>query len=71
MDFGKVERAFTDLTFEWTARRGAVELADAYRAAGLTREDFDGDRFVRLRRIKHLLDDGVLDEELRRVVSKT
>jgi hypothetical protein len=52
----------------WTARQGAAELADAYREAGLTREQFDGDRFVRLRRLRRLLDAGQLDEELRRAV---
>jgi nucleoside-diphosphate-sugar epimerase len=67
VDFGKLERAIPSLEFEWTASRGAVELAEAYREAGLTREQFDGDRFVRLRRLRHLLDDGALDEGLRRV----
>ena len=66
VDFGKLERAFPGLAIEWTARRGAVELAEAYRAAGLTREEFDGDRYVRLRQLKRLLDSGELDEQLRR-----
>lgn len=68
VDFGKLERAFPDLQLEWTARSGAVELVDAYRAAGLTREQFEGDRFVRLRRLRSLLDDGALDASLRPVV---
>ena len=67
VDFGKLATTFPGLRLEWTAARGAVELAEAYRAAGLTREDFDGDRFVRLRRIRHLLDAGELDDGLRRV----
>ena len=66
VDFGKLERAFPGLAIEWTARRGAVELAEAYRAAGLTREEFDGYRYVRLRQLKRLLDSGELDEQLRR-----
>ena len=66
VDFGKLQRAFPTLACEWTARRGALELAEAYREAGLTREQFDGDRFVRLRRVRHLLDEGALDAELRR-----
>jgi hypothetical protein len=67
VDFGKLATTFPGLRLEWTAARGAVELAEAYRAAGLTKEDFDGDRFVRLRRIRHLLDAGELDDGLRRL----
>ena len=48
------------------ARRGAEELVEAYRAAGLTLEEFDGHRYVRLRQLKRLLDSGELDEQLRR-----
>jgi nucleoside-diphosphate-sugar epimerase len=67
VDFGKLATTFPRLQLEWTAARGAAELAEAYRAAALTKEDFDGDRFVRLRRIRHLLDAGVLDNGLRLV----
>ena len=66
VDFGKLERAFPELVLEWTAHRGAVELVDAYRRAGLTREEFDGYRFVRLRQLRRLLDSGELNDELRR-----
>jgi nucleoside-diphosphate-sugar epimerase len=66
VDFEKLERAFPELEMEWTARRGAVELAEAYRNAGLTRAEFDGYRFVRLRQLRRLLDSGELDDGLRR-----
>ena len=35
-----------------TAREGAQELHDAYQAAGLTFEEFDGPRFTRLKRLR-------------------
>jgi len=66
VDFGKLERAFPELEIEWTARRGASELVDAYRDAGLTSEDFQGDRYVRLRRLRSLLEARELDDTLRR-----
>jgi nucleoside-diphosphate-sugar epimerase len=69
VDFGKLARTFPDLEIAWTARRGAIELAAAYRDAGLTREDFDGDRYVRLRRIRSLLASDALDDGLRRAPS--
>ena len=65
VSFAKLERTLPDLRLGWTARRGADELADAYRRAGLTLEEFDGDRFVRLRRLNSLLAAGALDESLR------
>jgi nucleoside-diphosphate-sugar epimerase len=50
---------------QWTARQGAQELYDAYRAVRLTSEDCQGSRFVRLRRIKELLGSGQIDTSLR------
>jgi len=66
VDFGKLERAFPDLVMEWTAPQGAAELADAYRRADITREQFEGARFVRIRTLRNLLDAGELDDTLRR-----
>lgn len=65
VDFGKLERALPQLRLEWTARRGAEELYDAYRTAGLTLDQFEGDRFIRLKHLKLLLDRGSLDGALR------
>jgi nucleoside-diphosphate-sugar epimerase len=50
---------------QWTVRAGMEELYDAFRRGRLTREDFDGDRYVRMRRIRTLQDDGRLDQSLR------
>jgi nucleoside-diphosphate-sugar epimerase len=49
----------------WDARRGARELAEAYRSQGLTREIFDGPRYKRLAWIQSLQARGLLDGELR------
>jgi hypothetical protein len=46
-------------------RAGADELATAYEQAGLTREDFEGHRFIRLNQLRRLLDVGSLDFGLR------
>lgn len=65
VDFGKFARTFPDFSFDWNARRGAEQLIDAYRAAELTLEDFESDRFVRLRRLRTLRDAALLDDRLR------
>jgi len=49
----------------WTARTGAQELYDAYRAVGLTREDLESGRYVRISHIRRLLKAGQLDASLR------
>ena len=65
VDFSKLGRLLPGLTLDWNAERGGRELVDAYREVGLTKDEFDGDRFVRLRRIRRLLDEGALDAGLR------
>ena len=65
VSFAKLARALPDLELTWTARAGAQELADAYRAADLTLEQFESDRYTRLKRLRLLLDRGDLDPMLR------
>ena len=65
VDFSKFASTFPHCRFEWSAERGADELARAYETVGLTVEDFQGDRYVRVGTIRRLLDAGVLDDDLR------
>ena len=66
VDFRKIARALPDLRFEWNARRGAAELAEAYAASNMTFAEFDGDKYVRVKHLKKLLAEGALDADLRR-----
>ncbi|MGA8406726.1 MAG: SDR family oxidoreductase [Candidatus Acidiferrales bacterium] len=61
----KITRLLPAFRPQWTARKGALELYQAYKRAGLTREDLGGDRYTRLRRIRALLKAGELDSSLR------
>jgi nucleoside-diphosphate-sugar epimerase len=65
VDFGKLTRTFPGFGTRWTARAGAEELLDAYRAAGLDLAGFEGPRFTRLKRLRELLDSGALAPDLR------
>lgn len=65
-DFGKLNDTFPDLKMKWSVREGISELLEAYTAYGLSYDDFTSSRFVRLRRIRELLDIGALDDLLRR-----
>jgi hypothetical protein len=51
---------------QWTACKGAQELYDAYRAAGLTAEDLESGRYTRMVQIQRLLKSGQSDDSLRR-----
>jgi hypothetical protein len=44
---------------------GIAELLTAYTKYDLTYDDFTSSRFVRLRRVRELLDQGLLDASLR------
>jgi nucleoside-diphosphate-sugar epimerase len=66
VDFAKLAETFPNLSLRWTVKDGIDELADAYAKYGLTYEDFQSSRFVRLRRIRELQAAGLVDEMLRR-----
>ena len=71
VDFAKFAEAFPEAGLRWTARAGAREVLDAYREVNLTLEDFEGDRYVRLKHLRLLLDRGELDPELRWRAART
>jgi len=65
VDFTKIERCIPGFRPRWTAARGAAELYEGFRRAGLTREDVEGRLYARLRQLRHLRDSGRLDDSLR------
>jgi nucleoside-diphosphate-sugar epimerase len=65
VSFDKFRRAFPEFKLEWNARQGAREVYGAVRAAGVTLDDFQGRKFIRLNQLKHLLDSDLLDRTLR------
>ncbi len=63
--FAKLREVFPELEPRWTVRASAEEQLAAYRAAGLTIEDFKGSRFQRIARLKELVAEERLDGALR------
>jgi nucleoside-diphosphate-sugar epimerase len=49
----------------WNARTGAQQLLEAYQQAGLSEAELSGARYIRLGRIRELVDAGRLDAHLR------
>lgn len=64
-DFGKFRRAFPDFRWEWNAEAGARDLAERFAEIGLTSELFRDASFTRLSWLRHLIDEGHLDDDLR------
>jgi len=66
VDFSKIERELPGYAPRWRLREGIEELYQAYRRQGLTRDEFLGPRYYRLRTIRGLQEQGLLDGALRR-----
>jgi len=67
VSFEKLARVLPNAKPQWDAAAGAEELLAAYSRSTLTLEEFEGPRFQRIAHIRKLLEEGVLDSDLRRV----
>jgi nucleoside-diphosphate-sugar epimerase len=61
----KLIRLVPEFEPRWTVRRGVEELYESYRRNSLTLEDFLSRRFLRIKHVKELQAEGVLDDSLR------
>jgi nucleoside-diphosphate-sugar epimerase len=67
VDFTKIRRDVPTFQPQWTIPQGIEEIWHDAGERGLTAEDFEGPRFVRLQRIQQLIAEGRLDrKDLRR-----
>lgn len=60
----KIQRVLPNFKPQWTARKGAEELYEAYKKAGLTAADLEQGRYLRIRTIQRRLSAGELDSSL-------
>ena len=65
VDSSKIARTLPEFKPQWTARKGAQELYEAYQRVGLQLEEFEGPRYRRIDHIKMLISEGRLDDRLR------
>ena len=61
----KIAAVLPEFRPQWNVRKGIEELLDRYKAFGLTRDEFLGNRFLRIKQIKELQSTGRLDGSLR------
>ena len=67
VDFQKAETRLPGYSPTWTLRMGIEELYKAYKDGDLSKYEFLGPRYYRLRTVKGLQERGVLDANLRRM----
>jgi nucleoside-diphosphate-sugar epimerase len=65
VNFDKIHRVIPGYTTRWSLRDGICQLRDGYKNYGLRMQDFEGERFVRIKKIKAHLDKQHVDANLR------
>lgn len=69
VDCSKIVEVLPEFQPRWTVRKGVEELYEAYREHGLTLEEFESERYLRIKHVRGLQDAGRLDTDLRWVAS--
>lgn len=65
VDCSLIQREVPEYQPQWNVRKGAQELYEAYKATGLTLEEFEGKRYKRIDHVRMLISEGIIDESLR------
>ena len=65
VDFTKVSTRLPGFTPAWSVERGAAEAVDAFRRHALDLSQFEGRKFIRLKQLMYLRDQGRIDGALR------
>ena len=65
VDFSKIAEMVPGFRPQWTVPTGIVELRDAFVEFGLSLEDLEGERFMRIKRVRALMEAGAIDSSLR------
>lgn len=65
VDFTKIKTRLPEFRPKWDVRKGIEEIYNAYKKFDLTVQDFESAKYFRLRWIRHLLENKMLDNNLR------
>lgn len=64
VDFSKIKKTLPSFTPRWNVEKGIEEMLNAYRVHGLSSQDFESNKYFRIRAIRTLLESEKLDKEL-------
>ena len=65
VDCNKIARVLHEFKPQWTARLGVQQLYEEYKKVGLTLEEFEGVKYMRIAHLKYLVNEGLLDNDFR------
>ena len=65
VDFKKYTNTFPDNPLLWNARKGAQQILESYKKFGLNKDEYEGIKYKRIAHIKHLMNEGLIEETLR------
>lgn len=65
VSFEKIKQKLPEWQPKWTVPQGITELYEAYKQHALTLEEFESPRYLRIKRVRSLQQQGALDENLR------
>ena len=65
VDFAKIHRVVPEFKPQWNLEEGIDQLCRAFRDYRLDLSDFEGPKFVRIKRIQQLINQELLDRQLR------
>jgi len=65
VDCDKFSKTFPEFEPRWTVRSGVEQLYKAYLRHGLTKEEFESSRYLRIKRVRELQEAGSLGSDMR------
>lgn len=65
VSFAKINERIPAFKPQWDAKKGAEQLYAAYKSGGLTHDEFEGPRYMRIAHIRKLMAEGILGDDLR------
>jgi len=65
VDCSRIAAALPAFVPRWNLERGIADVRDGFRQQGLTAEDVRGPRYMRIKRVQSLMEQGRLDRDLR------
>lgn len=65
VSFEKIKQKLPEWQPKWIVPQGITELYEAYKKHGLTLEEFESARYLRIKRVRSLQQQGDLDDNLR------
>jgi nucleoside-diphosphate-sugar epimerase len=61
--FDKIHKALPDFSCDWSAEKGARQLYELFKRIDLTRDEFEGRGFTRLKQLEHLVRTAQIDAD--------